>query len=193
MRLRTLIDLWRTFRQLVVSLQNAPVLFRPRAPGDKAKFAFRGGYLGHGLSIVLCLVCPLAGRAELTYRNPRPFDVTYTFELEPDPAKIDRAKDLKVWLPLPREWESQKAVKILSITPKPDATWEDPEFGNRMAFWDFGRGPEKPIYQAQVRFRLEAFNVQADVDPAKVGSYDKTSKEYPSTREATRRSISRPR
>ena len=178
MRLRTLTELGRTFRQWGVSLQSAPVLFRPRAPGDKAKFALRGGYLGHGLSIVLCLVCPLAGRAELIYRNPRPFDVTYTFELEPDPAKIDRAKDLKVWLPLPREWESQKAVKILSITPAPDATWEDPEFGNRMAFWDFGRGPEKPIYQAQVRFRLEAFDVQADVDPAKVGAYDKSSAEY---------------
>jgi transglutaminase-like putative cysteine protease len=178
MKLRTLMELGRTFWQWGVSLQNAPVLFRPRTPGDKAKFAFQGGYLGRGLSIVLCLVCPLAGRAALIYGNPRPFDVTYTFELEPDSAKIDRAKDLKVWLPLPREWESQKAVKILSITPTPDATWEDPDFGNRMAFWDFGRGPEKRIYQAQVRFRLEAFAVQADVDPAKVGSYDKTSKEY---------------
>ena len=178
MRPRTLIALWRTFRHRVVSWESIPVLSWPRASGDKAKFALRGAYLGHGLSIVLCLVCPLAGRAELTYRNPRPFDVTYTFELEPDPAKIDRAKDLKVWLPLPREWESQKAVKILSITPKPDATWEDPEFGNRMAFWDFGRGPEKPIYQTQVRFRLEVFDEQVDVNPATVGTYDTNSAEY---------------
>jgi len=134
--------------------------------------------LRHGLLVAVWLLWAQFTSAELVYRNPRPFDVTYTFELEPDPAKIDRAKDLKVWLPLPREWESQKAVKILSITPKPEATWEDPEFGNRMAFWDFGRGPEKPIYQAQVRFRLESLAVQPDVDPAKVGSYDKTSKEY---------------
>lgn len=170
--------LGRIFRQWGVSLQSVSVLPWRRAPGDKAEFPLRASYRGHGLWIVLCLVCSLAGRAELIYRNPRPFDVTYTFELEPDPAKIDRAKDLKVWLPLPREWESQKAVMILSMSPKPDAIWEDTEFGNRMAFWDFGRGPEKPIYQAQVRFRLEAYNVQVDVDPAKVGAYDKTSAEY---------------
>ncbi len=131
-----------------------------------------------GLFVGLGLACADAGTAGLIYRNPRPFDVTYTFELEPDPAKIDRAKDLKVWLPLPREWESQKAVKILSITPKPDATWEDPEFGNRMAYWDFGRRPEKPVYTAQVHFRLEAYDVEANVDPAKVGAYDKTSADY---------------
>jgi transglutaminase-like putative cysteine protease len=132
----------------------------------------------YGLAIGLWLACADRGVAELVYRNPRPFNVTYTFELQPDAAKIDRTKDLKLWLPLPREWESQKAVKILSITPKPDATWEDPDFGNRMACWDFGRGPEKPVYQAQIRFRIEAYNVEADVDPAKVGAYDKSSAEY---------------
>lgn len=135
-------------------------------------------FISYGLSAGLGLACAGANPAGLIYRNPRPFNVTYTFELEPDAAETDRAKDLKVWLPLPREWETQKAVKILSVTPAPDATIEDPEFGNRMAFWDFGRGPQRPIYKAQVRFRLEAYNVEANVDPANVGHYDKSSAEY---------------
>jgi hypothetical protein len=54
--------------------------------------------------------------------------VAGTVDRAHDPAKIDRAKDLKLWLPLPREWDSQKAVQILSIDPPPDGTYEDPEF-----------------------------------------------------------------
>jgi hypothetical protein len=131
-------------------------------------------------TILLALFCSLAvpAAAEVAYWNPRPYNVTYIFELEPDPNKIDRAKDLKLWLPLPREWDSQKSVKILSIDPPPDGTYEDPEFGNRMAFWDFGKGPEKTVYTASIKFRLESYDIRVDVDPAKVGTYDKSSPEY---------------
>jgi hypothetical protein len=129
---------------------------------------------------LLMLLCRLAvpAAADVTYWNPRPYNVTYIFELEPDPNKIDRAKDLKLWLPIPREWESQKSVKILSMDPPPDGTYEDPEFGNRMAFWDFGKGPEKAVYTATIKYRLESYDIRVEVDPAKVGTYDKSSPEY---------------
>jgi transglutaminase-like putative cysteine protease len=129
---------------------------------------------------LLMLLCRLAvpAAADVTYWNPRPYNVTYIFELEPDPNKIDRAKDLKLWLPVPREWDSQKSVQILSIDPPPDGTYEDPEFGNRMAFWDFGKGPEKAVYTASIKFRLEAYDIRVEVDPNKVGTYDKSSPEY---------------
>ena len=51
----------------------------------------------------------------IVYRNPRPFDVKCSFELAPGLSNIDRAKDLKLWLPIPKEWDSQKAVKIISV------------------------------------------------------------------------------
>jgi|GEM_PF-2070693 len=114
----------------------------------------------------------------ILYLKPKVFNVTYSFEFSPDPNTIDRTKDLKVWLPLPRDWDSQKSVKILSMEPAPQATYEDPEFGNRMAFWDFGKEPEKAVYTASIKFRLEAYEVLAKVDPAKVGTYDKSSPEY---------------
>jgi hypothetical protein len=131
-------------------------------------------------TILLALFCSLAVpvAAEVVYWNPRPYNVTCIFELEPDPAKMDRAQDLKLWLPLPREWDSQKSVQILSIDPPPDGTYEDPEFGNRMAFWDFGKGPEKTVYTASIKYRLEAYDIRVDVDPAKVGTYDKSTPEY---------------
>lgn len=64
------------------------------------------------------------------------------------------------------------------MTPPPLATSEDPECGNRMTFWDFGKCPETNIYRLQVRLRLEAYDVEAAVDPAKVGAYDRTTPEY---------------
>ena len=114
----------------------------------------------------------------IVYRNPCVYNVDYSFEMAPDPNSIDRAKDLKVWIPIPREWDSQKAVKIISVQPEPHARYVDPEYGNPMLFWDFGREPEKPSYKVDIKFRLESYDVSVQVDPEKVGSYDKTSKEY---------------
>ena len=41
-------------------------------------------------------------QAGIIYRNPQVMNVDYCFELVPDPAKIDRTKDLKLWIPIPR-------------------------------------------------------------------------------------------
>ncbi len=114
----------------------------------------------------------------IVYRNPRVYNVDYSFEMVPDPNKIDRAKDLKLWLHIPREWESQKAVKIISVQPEPHAKYEDPEYGNPMLFWDFGKEPEQLSYKVDIKFRLESYDINVEVDPERVGSYDKTSKEY---------------
>jgi len=114
----------------------------------------------------------------IIYRNPRVYNVDYSFELVPDPNKIDRAKDLKLWLPIPREWDSQKAVKIISVEPEPHAEYTDPEHSNRMFFWDFGKTPEKPSYEVHLHYRLESYGIHAEIDPNKVGAYDKTSEEY---------------
>ncbi len=117
-------------------------------------------------------------QAGVIYRNPRVYNVDYSFELFPDPQKIDRTNDLKLWVPVPREWDSQKAVKIISVQPPPHAEYEDPEHGNRMLFWDFGKEPEKPSYKVDIKFSLESYEVHVKVDPEHIGPYDKTSKEY---------------
>jgi len=114
----------------------------------------------------------------ILYRNPRVYNVDYSFEMVPDPNNIDRAKDLKVWLNIPREWESQKAVKIISVQPEPHARYVDPEYGNPMLFWDFGKESEQSCYKVDIKFRLESYDVSVEIDPNRVGSYDKTSKEY---------------
>ncbi|MFC1604811.1 ankyrin repeat domain-containing protein [Planctomycetota bacterium] len=112
------------------------------------------------------------------YRNPRVYNVEYSFEIFPDPNKVDRDKDLKLWVPIPREWDSQKAVKIVSVEPEPHAKYVDPEYGNPMLFWDFGKEPEKPSYKVHLKYRLEQYDVHSSIDPNRVGSYEKTSRYY---------------
>ena len=114
----------------------------------------------------------------IIYSNPRVYNVSYSFEMTPDPNTIDRSKDLKVWIPLPREWESQKAVKIISVEPTPHAEYTDPEYGNPILFWDFGKETEQSTYRVDIKFRLESYSVSVKVDPNQVGSYGKTSREY---------------
>lgn len=145
--------------------------------GTNAKWLLSGHkFLGMLACLWAAIAVPVA--ADVVYCHPRPYNVTYIFELEPDPNKIDRTNDLKLWLPLPREWDSQKSVQILSIDPPPYGTYEEQEFGNRMAFWDFGKGPEKSVYTATIKFRLESYDIRVHVDPNKVGAYDKSSPEY---------------
>lgn len=130
------------------------------------------------LSILLCFSSCSPTKSSITYENPRVYNVEYTFELCPEPDSIDRERDLKLWLPVPGEWDSQKAVKIISVEPPPHAEYTDPEHGNRMFFWDFGEEPEKPIYAVKLSYRLESFELRAKIDPNRVGSYDKTSETY---------------
>ncbi len=114
----------------------------------------------------------------LIYRNPRVYNIEYSIKLFPDPNKIDRSKDLKLWVPIPREWDSQKAVKIISVEPEPHAKYVDPEYGNPMLFWDFGKEPEKPSYKVHLKYRSEQYDVHSNIDPNLIGPYNKTSQDY---------------
>jgi transglutaminase-like putative cysteine protease len=114
----------------------------------------------------------------IIYRNPRVYNVDYTFELCPEKDSIDRSTDLMLWIPIPREWDSQKAVKIISVEPEPRATYTDPEYGNNILFWDFGKAPIKDIYVVKIKYRVEVFEIYTDINPEQIGSYDKKNEEY---------------
>jgi len=114
----------------------------------------------------------------IIYRNPRVYNVDYTFELCPDRDSIDPSKDLKLWIPVPREWDSQKAVKIISIDPEPHTTYIEPEHGNKILCWDFGKEPVRDIYMVKIRYRVEVFEVYSKVDSETIESYDTKSDEY---------------
>ena len=116
--------------------------------------------------------------SKIVYKNPRLYNLDISFEISPDPSKIDSDKDLKVWIPIPREWDSQKNVQIISVQPAPLSKFTDPEYGNQIFYWDFGKYPEKPSYRVDIKTRLISYSVNTNIDTSDIKPYDKKSKEY---------------
>ncbi len=116
--------------------------------------------------------------SQIIYENPRVYNVAISFEINPDPSKIDREHDLKVWIPIPREWNSQKNVQIISTKPEPHFEYTDPEYGNTIFYWDFGKYPVKPSYRIDIQARLLSYEVHTLVDSSGIKPYNTTSAEY---------------
>lgn len=116
--------------------------------------------------------------AQIIYRNPRVYNVNYTFELHPDFDSINPKTDLKLWIPVPREWDVQKAVKIISVEPEPHGRFTDPEHGNQILFWDFNKFAQVDCYMVNINYRLEVFETHSRIDLDKVGNYLKNGKKY---------------
>lgn len=89
---------------------------------------------------------------------------------------MDRAV---VYLPVPRDWDSQKSVQIESITPKPSAINEDPNYGNKMAYFLLPDGiPRNQSREFTVQYTFTFYQTHVLVDPAKVGSYNTSDPNY---------------
>ncbi len=116
--------------------------------------------------------------SHIIYRNPRVYNVQISFEMHSDHIKIDKEHDLKVWIPIPREWDSQKNVRIISVQPEPHSQYIDPEFGNKIFYWDFGKYPVESSYQIKIEARLLSYEVQAMIDSSDILPYDKTTEEF---------------
>ncbi|MFO7934123.1 MAG: hypothetical protein R6U78_08575 [Bacteroidales bacterium] len=93
------------------------------------------------------------------YKNPKVIDVEYKYKISLDSIEINRKEDLKVWIPVPRDWNTQKVIEVSKIEPQCDKDYFDPEHGNRILFWNFGKSPEAESYEITICFRTENFQI----------------------------------
>jgi len=141
-------------------------------------------------------------KSKISYVDSSKWDVEYIFELYPDFSKIDIHKDLKLWIPVPMEWDSQKNIHIFSVDPKPEAEYKDSEYGNTFYYWNFSKYPQKTVYRVAIRFLIDSYGINAIIDTNSIKEYDKTSELYslytksghtiditPKVRELTREAI----
>jgi len=129
-------------------------------------------------SISILIISVNYSVAQISYQNPRVFNVEYTFELCPDKDSIDPLKDLKLWIPVPRDWDSQKTVKIISVKPAPHAKYVEPEYVNQIYFWDFGKEPERKMYAVKINYRTEVYEINCNINPEKVEPYNSKNEKY---------------
>lgn len=94
-----------------------------------------------------------------------------------DRVSAEGAAEVRLWVALPPNHRGQD-VTIGAIQPQPEEIVEDRLAGNRVVFWrlrDF-TGGDLPTCTYDFEFGRET--VLTDVDPARVGAYDRAADEY---------------
>ncbi|MCP4293004.1 MAG: tetratricopeptide repeat protein [bacterium] len=84
-----------------------------------------------------------------------------------------------VWVTLPPDWHGQE-IEITNIDPEPVAILEDKATGNRVIEWLYRPGEESlPMNQFfHYDFKLKQKEIAFDVDPEKVGAYDRNDADF---------------
>jgi transglutaminase-like putative cysteine protease len=104
------------------------------------------------------------------------FRIRYTVTLTNIDSVMDR---VVLYLPIPGEWDSQKSVQIESITPKPYAINQDPDYGNKMAYFPMASGiPRNQSREFTVQYTFTFHQTHVLVDPARVTSYNTSDPNY---------------
>jgi transglutaminase-like putative cysteine protease len=103
------------------------------------------------------------------------FRIKYTVTIVTMNSTMDR---LQVYLPVPREWDSQEAVQIEQISPKPTSVDEDHDYGNKMAYFQLFDIPRGQSLDFTIQYSFTFHEIHTHVDPAKVGQYNASDPTY---------------
>jgi transglutaminase-like putative cysteine protease len=86
--------------------------------------------------------------------------------------------DVRLYLPLPVEWDAQKELNIVEITPEPDSQTTAEPSGNAMLYWQLKQTPKKNTTKEIILdFTLTAYETNTQIDPASVQLYRQGSEE----------------
>jgi transglutaminase-like putative cysteine protease len=111
------------------------------------------------------------------YINPVKFKGTFSVNAER--SKFPKNGSLKVWVPFPINTDCQKDIKIVTIEPAefhksgPDV---NAALGN--VYFEFPLDKLKTDVAIKVEFTYSSYQQNYEIDPLKVGEYDKTGSLY---------------
>ena len=75
----------------------------------------------------------------------------------------------KIWAPIPRSWDEQRDVAIITITPNPNDLYQDGTFGNQIAYW---RRNVNNASSISLTFDISLLRQEWLIDPNNIGEYD---------------------
>jgi hypothetical protein len=101
----------------------------------------------------LIALVPAAAQESLGYLELKGI---YRFEIKPEPERIGDGTGIQLWWSAPKEWGTQRMVRIESIVPPPDSTYIDPQNGNAIYYWVF-EGASRPAFEARFAWRSLSF------------------------------------
>jgi transglutaminase-like putative cysteine protease len=111
-----------------------------------------------------------------TYTHPQKYQVDYNVAIH----NLDFAmNDLRVYLPIPGEWEAQKDVHIVEILPQPAHQGVEATTGNAMLYW---HPSGSALLQGDANFSLQftftAYETVTKIDPGAILPYRTDASEY---------------
>jgi transglutaminase-like putative cysteine protease len=108
--------------------------------------------------------------------NPITYKVTRTVTIRNTGAQIDL---VRVWLSLAVAWDSQTNVTTDATTPASTSTWQDSQSGNKVLFWELrGQPASGSSITLTDEFTYTCHQISCEVDPNRIGTYNKTSSDY---------------
>jgi hypothetical protein len=116
-----------------------------------------------------------ATKEPLGYSDPQKYSVKYSVIINNTGFS---PTDIRLYLPLPAEWDAQKELKIAAIAPEPKSKAAEPVSGNSMLYWQLLKTPKKgSAAEFTLNFEFTAYETNTNIDPASVQPYDKSSVE----------------
>jgi len=139
-------------------------------------------YLRKGVAVFSFVMVALILAASFTipshaqkFSNPQRFRIRSTVTIVNINSTMDR---LQVYLPVPREWASQRNVSIERIEPTPTMISTDPIYGNGIAYFLLNNVPKHSSWNFTIQYTFTFYETHIQVDPAKVGEYNISDPEY---------------
>lgn len=110
-----------------------------------------------------------------TFSKPQSYHAIRTITIKNDSASI---KALRLWLPAVSEWESQRNVRIESLSVTGNY-WQDPVYGTKGLFIEVNNAPAAGTSLVITEeFSFTSYETNYQITPALVQPYDKTTSEY---------------
>jgi len=129
-------------------------------------FAARGSFL---IGALLALSAGAGTAWSQTESSPRNERAVFRFELKPPAARVPAATALHYWWSAPKEWATQRVVRIESVTPPAEDSFIDPQNGTLIYHWDFSKY-ERAAFEAVFSWR--SLPVRQPIDPERIGPFD---------------------
>ncbi len=128
------------------------------------------------LPLLVLLGSLAADDGQVQYVNPKADEAAFVFLVN---GEIPKEATAKAWVPIPREWENQRGVKIRSIKPTPTSKGTEPRHRFAYGFWQFAKGSPARTRRIELRFSFTCYEVNATVEPKRLPPFDRTKDLYP--------------
>jgi len=120
---------------------------------------------------------PAPPPGSIEFKNPKNYRVEYIATVRNKSFAINK---LLVYQPRPLEWDGQKNVKVEEVSPSPDKSGQDLDFGNGIYYWQILSSGPKPgeSMQFKIQFTFTAYETSTTVDPDKIQPYNQDNPLY---------------